>query len=232
MEPIPIYNEVVREAARRGIRFGIGGSLAMASYGRLNRPTKDLDLYVMPEDRDCLIAVLTDLGLNDYYPQVAYDRCWIYRAVKEDAIVDVIWQMANRRSQVDEGWLTHGARIRFGDQCIPLIALEELIWSKLYVLQRDRSDWPDILNLLHSSTEKIDWQRLLGRIGADAPLLYAVLRIYAWLDPVAATSLPGWLQHCAGLVLQSDTVDTPYRAALLDSRPWLFPDDDKEENSC
>ena len=44
-------------------------------------------------------------GMNDYYDVVPYDRAWIYRAHLDGVIVDTIWAMANKRSQVDEVWL-------------------------------------------------------------------------------------------------------------------------------
>src|SRR5688500_10386565 len=187
----------MKEAIVRGIRFAVGGSVAMASYSGLLRVCKDLDLYVPPDQAGAMKALLDDLGFEDYYDQKAYDRGWIYRSIKGDCIVDVIWQMANRRAVVDEYWVNAGPEIECAGERLRLIPIEEMIWSKLYVLQRDRCDWPDILNLIDSNAEKIDWKRMRRRIADDFPLLAAVLRAYAWLRPEIAQTLPKWLWKAA-----------------------------------
>jgi hypothetical protein len=214
-----VYNNVVHQVTARGIPFAIGGSLGMAVYAGLLRPSKDLDIYVTPENKDKMIQVMTDVGLRDYYDKLPYDRGWIYRSTTDDVIVDTIWQMANRRAAVDENWLTRGPEITVDDQTVRLIPIEEMIWSKLYVLQRERSDWPDILNLIDRRTSEIDWRYLLSRVGEDAPLLGAILTTYAWLSPENALNLPGWIW--AGVRPNSRPVACGTRSALLDSRPWL-----------
>jgi hypothetical protein len=216
---LTIYTNVVHEATARGIPFAVGGSLAMAVYAGLLRPSKDLDLYVMPEDKDRMIEVMRYLGMGDYYDQLPYDRGWIYRSITEDVIVDVIWNMANRRAPVDARWITDGPEIAVDHQTIRLIPIEEMIWSKLYVLQRERCDWPDILNLINRRANEINWHHLLFRIADDAPLLGAVLHVYCWLCPDNASKLPSWLR--ARVRPDSRPAESGQRVALLDSRPWL-----------
>ena len=46
----------------------LGGAFAVATYTGCWRNTKDLDLYVLPEHKDRMIAMLGDLGLVDYFP--------------------------------------------------------------------------------------------------------------------------------------------------------------------
>jgi len=218
------YRGVLEEATSRRIPFAVGGSAALALYCKIVRPIKDLDLYIKPEHAPAMIDVVKQIGLRDYYDQLPYDRGWIYRASSDDVIVDVIWQMANRRTQVDDEWLTHGQEIQIAGQTARLMPLEELIWSKIYVLQRDRSDWPDILNIIDMTADQIDWRRLVSRVGDDTPLLFALLQIYAWLCPETAGRFPEWLQREMRLhnIRRRDGIElTRQRAALLDSRNWL-----------
>jgi hypothetical protein len=187
------------------------------------RPSKDLDLYVLPQQKDRLIGVLLDLGLQDYYDKSPYDRSWIFRSTKNDEIVDVIWTMANHRTEVDQNWIRCGPEVEFGGERIKLIPVEELIWSKLYVLQRDRSDWPDVINLIDRSLHTIDWHRLFDRLGEDAPLLASVLGVYGWLRPEQIEHLPEWLRAKVYAPFKpADPNLTKRRAALIDSRPWLL----------
>jgi hypothetical protein len=220
-----IYKQVLSEARKRNLRFAVGGGLAAMTYAGQWRDTKDIDLYVMPRDRDKMVALVTEAGLRDYYDVEPYDRAWIYRSYHGDTIVDVMWAMANQRAQVDEGWLS-GPEVEAGGECFRLLAAEEEVWSKLYVLQRDRCDWLDALNLIYAVGPELDWSRLLGRVAEDAALLAAVLSVLAWISPDRARELPAWLWRelqirapaaSGGLEL------TRERARLLDSRPWFTP---------
>jgi nucleotidyltransferase DUF2204 len=219
-----VYERVVQEARSAGVRFAFGGAFATAVYtGRL-RNTKDIDFYVLPEDRDAMIGAITRAGLHDYYERLPYDRKWIYRGTTGDVIVDAIWAMANLRASVDEHWLTAGPEVTVRGERMRAIPIEELIWSKLYVLQRERSDWGDVLNLIDARADAIEWDRLLSRLGEDAPLLAGSLSVFRWLAPDRARDIPEPIWTRLGLALPQPNTDpnvTPRRAALLDSRPWF-----------
>ena len=73
---------------------------------------------------------------------------------------------------------------------IRFVPPEETLWSKLYVLQRDRCDWPDILNILYSVGPDLDWDRLLARVDEDAPLLAALVEVFRWVCPDRCRELP------------------------------------------
>src|ERR1700728_5913 len=79
-----IYKQVMHQARQQGLRFAVGGGLAAMTYAGQWRNTKDIDLYVLPCDREKMIALVTALGLEDYYPKQAYDPQWIYRSNKDD----------------------------------------------------------------------------------------------------------------------------------------------------
>src|SRR3954468_2161933 len=102
------FFSTLREFSFQGIPFAIGGSSALAAY--LGRPAamRDLDLYVSPGSAADAVRVLNKLGFSDYYDQSPYQRHWIYRGIRGDAIVDVIWAMANHRADVDDEWIAGG----------------------------------------------------------------------------------------------------------------------------
>jgi hypothetical protein len=217
------YRRVIAAARERGIPFAIGGGLAAMTYAEQWRNTKDLDIYSLSSDKARLIQLLSELGLADYYEIEAYDRKWIYRSHTGDVIVDVIWAMANQRAQVDEGWL-QGPEVEAGGERFRLLAPEEVIWSKLYVLQHDRCDWPDCLNVLYGVGPYLDWRRLLRNLGRDTPLLRGLLSVFSWLAPQRARDLPAFVWD--QLSLGRGDVDGPVDGALavfLDSRPWFSP---------
>ncbi|MGI8958172.1 MAG: hypothetical protein ACR2IV_00090 [Bryobacteraceae bacterium] len=224
-----VYKAVMAHARLRGLQFAVGGGFATMTYTGQWRDTKDMDFFILERDKDEMIRILAESGLEDYYDQQAYERHWIYRSHKDETIVDVIWAMANRRAAVDEGWL-HGPLVEAGGERFRLVPAEETLWSKLYVLQRDRCDWPDGLSLIYAMGTDLDWCRLLERVGEDAPLLSGLVSVFGWLCPDHARELPGWLWNELGArhieidaLLDRDTD----RVSLLDSRPWLMPDQEE-----
>jgi hypothetical protein len=217
-----VYRCVLDKVCDAGLPFALGGGLAVGVYtGRLRR-SKDLDIYILPEDRDKLAVMMAECGLEDYYDQVPYDRQWIHRGHNDGVIVDAIWAMANKRAQVDQGWLTRGPLVHMFGQDFRVIPPEELIWSKLYVLQRDRCDWPDILNLIYATGPTLDWDHLLKRVGEDRPLVKGVLSVFAWVCPDRASLIPRAVWRAMGLPVPKLDEGNPSREDLLDSRPWLF----------
>src|SRR5215213_4632972 len=219
-----VYQRVIGEARANGIPFAFGGAFATAAYTGELRNTKDFDIYIRPEDREPMIRIMDEAGLTDHYDRLAYDRSWIYRASRDDVIVDAIWAMANHRAEVDDAWLSLGPEVSiFGEQ-FRAIPIEELIWSKLYVLQHERCDWTDIFNLLDAQLEAIDWDRLLTRLAEDAPLLRGAISVFSWLAPDRAATMPPTVR--TRLELTDPAPGGPElshaRANLLDSRPWFI----------
>jgi hypothetical protein len=216
------YEDAIQVVRKSKAEFLIGGAFGLAVYTGRWRDTKDLDLLIQPRDRDAIVKALSDSGFVDYYDQRAYDRGWIYRATRDGFIVDVIWEMANRRAQVDELWFKFAPMISIRTEKLRVVPAEELLWHKLYVLQRDRCDWPDVLNLLYQNGATLDWDRLLERLGNDKPLLHAVLLVFDWLCPAAAAELPEEIRKQFSLPRDStNSNETQSRAMLLDSRQWF-----------
>ncbi len=221
-----LYRQVIDAAAVQNIPFAVGGAFAVATYTGYWRDTKDLDLYVLPEHRDEMIHLLGSLGFTDYFAKLPYDRWWIYRGTKDDALVDIIWAMANHRAQIDELWLS-GPQVTVRGRCVKVLPAEAMLWDKLYIMQRDRCDWPDVLNLLYWAGPEIDWDYLLNRIGDDSALLAGVLSVFRWISPGRARNLPSWLWDRVALPQPPQEVQPEIeqrRVDLLDTRPWYGPD--------
>lgn len=217
-----VYVKVIREARRRKLPFALGGAFATASYTGCWRNTKDMDLYILPRDREAVIAVVRDLGLRDYFDEKPYDRAWIYRAHCGDTIVDTIWAMANGRAQVDERWIFCGPEVTLRGERLRVLPAEEMIWDKLYIMQRERCDWPAIMNLIQVAGTELDWSRLFGRLGGDSPLLAGALSVFRWISKDHETLVPAWVLD--RLKLPAHTEDEnreECRARYLDSRPWF-----------
>lgn len=200
----------------------LGGGFAMASYTGRWRNTKDIDFYIEHKDRDRVVEALTKAGFGDYYNQLAYDRRWIYRSTCDGVIVDIIWAMANQRAQVDEHWFERAPEITIRGERLKVVPLEEFIWCKLYILQRDHCDWTDVMNVLFAAGTRINWDHLLWRLEDDWPLLKAMLTVYGWVCPRRARLLPITVRR----KLRLEAPEIPRRKKhdrirLLDSRAWF-----------
>lgn len=215
-----IYERVIQAARSRRLRFALGGGFAIATYTGQWRNTKDMDVYVVPRDREAMIETVLNTGLSDYYDTLPYDRTWIFRTACDKVIVDIIWAMANRRADVDDLWLERAPSVTMRGERLLVVPPEDMVWNKLYVLQRDRSDWPDVFNLIEATGPELDWGYLLRRLEKDVPLLAGALSVYGWLCPACASKLPAWLWERVD-VPRPAPADVPERAGLLDRRPWF-----------
>ena len=218
-----IYATAMQAARQAKIPFMVGGAFALGVYTGRFRPTKDVDLLIMPKDRDAMIDAITKAGFKDYYDQQHYDRGWIYRSTRDNYIVDVIWRMANRRADVDELWFDNAPSVSVRDVVFKIVPPEELLWHKLYVLQRDRCDWPDVLNLLFAVGNKLDWKYLFDRMQNDLPLLGAVLNTFRWICPGKTRDLPKIVHDKFGLTDIPPDAPACIEAniAYFDSRDWF-----------
>jgi hypothetical protein len=206
------------------VPFVLHGAFALAAYTDRWRNTKDVDIIIRALDRERAMAALRRAGFEDYHPREAYDRSWIFRGVKQDVIFDLIWDLPNHRVAIDDAWFQRAQPLWLRGRLLAIAPVEEVIRIKLYVFQRERCDWIDVLNLIACAAPRIDWRWLVHRMGADLPLLHAVLAAFNWISPHRAQSLPDWLRERFAL-LQEDVADPEAteqeRVRLFDSRPWF-----------
>ncbi len=222
-----LYKSVLERVETSGFPFAIGGGFAFSHYAGRWRDTKDIDLYILPRDRASVIAILTDLGFTDFYDRLPYDRGWIYRGFRDGVLVDLIWASANAHHRVtDEQWFARADWVSIRGVPVRMVPVEELVFTKLYVVQRDRCDWPDLLNVLHSQAHVIDWEHLLFRVGEDARLLGGLLSVFGWVCAPQAHHLPEWVWPRVGLLPPNGgppCANQQARIRLLDSRDWFGP---------
>ena len=207
-----------------GVPFLVHGALALGIYTGRWRNTKDVDVIVRPADRERAVAALERAGFVDYFDRQSYERGWIFRGFKEDVIFDVIWALPNHRVAIDEGWFERSRPFWLRGRLLAAVPAEELVRVKLYVFQRERCDWVDVLNVLAAACETIDWRWLVQRMGRDLPLLHAALAVFNWMSPHRAATLPPWLREqfaLPQLEVEDPATMEERRARLFDSRPWF-----------
>lgn len=213
--------DAIRE---QGVPLLLGGALALATHTGHWRNTKDVDVFVRRVDHEAAIAALQSVGFEDYHDTLPYDRAWIFRGIRDGVIFDVIWELPNHRVEIDSLWYERARPLTLRGAPFLSVGPEELVRIKLYVMQRDRCDWVDVLNVLASAVHLIDWRFLVDRMGRDLPLLQAALSVFNWMCPLRARALPEWLRARFALapIIGDDLAEMEQRRTrLLDSRPWF-----------
>ena len=69
--------------------------------------------------------------------------------------------------------------------------IEEMIWSKAFLMERERFDGADVLHLVRARQKEINWPRLLSRFGEHWRVLLSHLVLFPYVypnDPLRKTS--------------------------------------------
>ena len=212
-----IYRSVLETAKAHRIPFSLAGAFATATHTGRWRDTNDMDMYTLPEYREQIKTLIEGLGLEDIYDRYPYHRDWTYRATNGETIVEVIWTMRNHRVDVDRHWIEVFGEIEARGIRVFVAPPEEMMWAKLYVLHRLRTDWPDVLKYIDVCGPGLDWQHLYDRLGGDFPLLGGALSVFSWLNPKRAAELPEWVWEQFGVRRPetSSTKESPEARGIL-----------------
>jgi hypothetical protein len=94
---------------------------------------------------------------------------------------------------VDDDWFAHGLPAPVLGVDARLCPVEEMIWHKAFIMERERYDGADVAHLLRAHAERIDWRRLLRRFEADLPVLLSHLVLFGYIYPSERHRLPDGL---------------------------------------
>jgi hypothetical protein len=177
---------LLREA---GIPFLVGGAYAMARYTGIERHTKDFDLFVKPEDAPRVLRRFTEEG---YSTELTHPH-WLGKVYSDDAYVDVIFRSGNAVAVIDDEWFEHAVKDHVLDMPALLCPAEEIIWSKGFVMERERYDGADMAHLIRSRGADLDWKRLLGRYGENFRVLLSHLVLFGFIYPGERSKVPQWV---------------------------------------
>jgi len=180
---------VVLNEAR--IRYLVGGAFALEAYTGIARETKDLDLFLRQEDCP---AALAALGRAGYATEVRFPH-WLAKARNGDDCVDLIYASGNGACPVDDEWFIHAAPGEVLGMPVWLNPPEEMLWSKSYVMERDRFDGADIAHLLRACGPALDWRRLLRRFGEHWRVLLSHLVLFGFIYPCEHEKVPRWVMR-------------------------------------
>jgi hypothetical protein len=185
--PERFYESVLDCLVDAGAPFLVGGTHALRVYTGIERPTKDLDIFCTQADCPDLLRTLSDgLGVRTEMLNAA----WIAKAYCGERYVDIIFSSGNGICDVDADWFVHARNGIVLGRNVPLMAPEEMIWSKAFIQERERYDGADVIHLIHCQQERLNWDYLMWRMEPHWEVLLAHLLNYRFVYPGEPNAIP------------------------------------------
>jgi hypothetical protein len=186
LETRRVYVLALQALHRAGVEFLIGGAHALAPYTGIVRDTKDLDVFLRRQDCERALAVLADVGFRT---EMTFPH-WLGKAYAGDRFIDLIYSAGNGVAAVDDLWFTHAAPGNVLGIPVLLCPPEEMIWSKGFIMERERYDGADVAHLILACGKDLDWRRLLGRFGRRWRVLLSHLILFGFVYPSERGVIP------------------------------------------
>lgn len=168
--------------------FLIGGAYALERYTGIARDTKDLDVFLHPRDLDAVLAPFAEAG---YRTEVTFAH-WLGKVHAEGEVLDLIFSSGNGVARVDDAWFTHAPQATVLGVPVRLTPVEEMIWSKAFIMERERYDGADVAHLLRARAATLDWTRLLHRFEDHWRVLLSHLVLFGFIYPAERACVPDW----------------------------------------
>jgi hypothetical protein len=191
LDPISqtLYRRTLRVLNTCHVDYLVGGAYSFARYTGIERHTKDFDIFVRPDDCLRVLQLLAGVGFRTELPFPH----WLGKAYCGDNFIDVIFSSGNGVARVDNAWFDHAVPDHVLGVPALLCPVEETIWSKSFIMERERYDGADIAHLLRASGRAIDWPRLLERFGPHWRVLLSHLVLFGFIYPGERDTIPAWV---------------------------------------
>ena len=171
---------------RLDIPFLVGGGHALRHYTGDVRGTKDLDVFVRRGDA---LALLEGLAAGGFETDLTFPH-WLGKAEIEGDYIDVIYSSGNGLAEVDDQWFEHSRPATVLGVPVRLCPPEEIIWSKAFIMERERYDGADISHLIRACQGRLDWPRLVARFGPHWRVLLSHITLFGFIYPGEVGAIP------------------------------------------
>ena len=220
-----LFRQVLRLMNEKQVPYVVSGAFALQKHTGIWRDTKDLDLFVPAENLNQALDYLKEAGFECEICDV-----WLAKARHNGFFVDLITGMSNAVIMVDRSWVERSVPAEVLGVPTRVLAAEELLASKLFVLFRERYDGADMAHIIFGSEGRLDWNRLFELVGEHWELLFSVVVMFHYIYPTSGEFVPRevWQEFIERLQreLVNPSTKTDFRGSLLDEK--MFAIDVKE----
>ena len=217
-----LFREVLQLLNDKQVPYAVSGAFALQQHTGIWRNTKDLDLFLTAESAKRAMEVLKEDG----FTTEVVDPVWLSKAWREGFFVDLITGMSNGIVTVEDSWIEGSARAKVSGVQTRVLAAEELIASKMFVLFRERYDGADIAHIIHGTRGRLDWDRLLHLAGDHWELLFYAMILFKYVYPGKTDFIPKSVWESM-IERTRQAVENPdpkaqFRGSLLDERMFAI----------
>jgi hypothetical protein len=185
-----VYRRALQVLNDTGIPYVVSGLYAVYEYTGIYRKTKDLDLFVEPTR---VVEAARALKADGFRVRLEQAH-WLAKALRDGKQVDLIFGTGNGLSFIDAAWHEHSRAGILAGEPVRVAPPEEMLWHRLFVSERHRSDVADVLHLILCRGDELDWQRLLERVNEHWRLLLAQIHLYDFVYPGHRDAIPQWVR--------------------------------------
>jgi hypothetical protein len=180
------YRAAIVALREGGVEVLVGGAYAFALQTRVERITKDFDLFIRPQDLDAAVAAARRAGFR----AGVSSGHWLAKIESDDGFIDVIFSSGNGVATVDDEWFEHAREEQVLGLTIGVCPPEEMLWSKSFVMERERYDGADVAHILLARADSLDWDRVLRRFGRYWRVLLSHLVLFGFIFPAERARIP------------------------------------------
>lgn len=199
------YREAILALKNAGVECLVGGAYAFALQTRVERITKDFDLFIRPRDVDTAIAAARNAGFRAGLSS----GHWLAKIESDEGFIDVIFSSGNGIAVVDDEWFEHAREEQVLGLAVGVCPPEEALWSKSFVMERDRYDGADVAHILLARADSLDWERLLRRFGGFWRVLLSHVVLFGFIYPPERGRIPRWVMDELLGRLREETGEPP-----------------------
>jgi hypothetical protein len=185
------YAEVLKILKESKFTFMVAGGFAVNAYTGLQRRTKDIDIFVKAGDYPKILNKFTSLGFKTQ----VHDERWIAKIFKGKLYVDLIFGSSNLIAPVTDDWFKGSHTAKFFSCEVKIPSVTDLIWSKVFIQNRERYDGADVAHLILLKHQEINWERLLCSMEQYWEVLLIHLLNFRFIYPSEREKIPSWLMR-------------------------------------
>jgi hypothetical protein len=217
------YRRTLHVLSDARVPFLVGGSHALLNYTGIVRETKDFDLFLQRADLDAALEALVEAG---YRTEITFPH-WLAKAKEERDVVDLVFNSGNGVARVDDEWFAHAVEADVLGMPVKIAPVEELCWQKSFVMERERFDGADVVHIMRSCAETLDWPRLIRRYDKYWHVLFTHIMLFRFIYPAERNRIPRpvvdeLLQLMHAELDEGDDPDRVCRGTLLSRGQYLF----------